>query len=153
MAIKIRCNEDNSFKGADAYLCQAFFKNSFRDFRMGDCRVYRDVADLVKEFKADPDPDIGVWNSARNLTKDEAEAAAKRIMAAVPGINARYAGYMGTPDDAKKYWVTVEAPMCKIWPLHFGRFAPAQGIPAYLVGGELLTKAEFAEKMKALVLG
>lgn len=153
MAVKIRCNEDNnSFKGADAYLCQAFF-NSFRDFRMGDCRVYHDVADLVKEFKANPSPDIGVWNSARNLTRGEAEAAAKRIMEAALGINARCAGYYGTADDAKKYWVTAEAPMCKIWPLYFGRFAPAQGTPAYLVGGELLTKAEFAEKMKALVLG
>ena len=116
MAVKIRCNEDdNSFKGADAYLCQVAF-NSFRDFHMGDCRVYRDVADLVKEFKANPNPDIGTWNSGRNLTQGEAEAAAKRIMGAVSGVEARAGGYYGDADDAKKHWVTVEAPMCKIWP-------------------------------------
>ena len=152
MTMKIKVNEEASpsLGKADAYLCQVVYKNAFHDFRMGYCRLYRSVADLVKEFKGDPNPELGTWSSGRNLTKAEADAAAKRIMQAVPTVNATARGYYGDADDAKKHWVNVEAPTCKVWPLNYGEFAPDTAVTVYLIDDKLLTRSEFAAKMKEL---
>ncbi len=151
--MKIKVNEEapTSLGEADAYLCQVAYKNAFRDSRIGNCRLYRSIDDMVKELRGNPNPDLGTWNSGQNLTRAEADAAAKRIMQAVPTVIASGRGYHGDADDAKKHWVGVEAPMYKVWPLSFGEFAPDTAVTVYLVDGKLLTKPEFAAKMKELV--
>lgn len=153
MTMKIKVNEEASpsLGKADAYLCQVAYKNMFRDFRIGNCRLYRSVADMVKELSGNPNPDLGTWNSGQKFTKAEADAIAKRIMEAVPTVTASGRGYYGEADDAKKHWVSVEAPMYKVWPLNYGEFAPDTAVSVYLVDDKLLTKPEFAAKMKELV--
>lgn len=153
MTMKIKVNEEasTSLGKADAYLCQVAYKNMFRDSRIGNCRLYRSIDDMVKELRGNPNPDLGTWNSGQKLTRAEADAIAKRIMQAVPTVSASARGYHGDADDAKKHWVGAEAPMYKVWPLNFGEFAPDTAVTVYLIGDKLLTKAEFAEKMKALM--